>query len=211
MRKWPAQVSRVVANVGRELSLLKMAIDMANADYLSFFSMEWTGAPLPTAGSLELASLVKEATGVWLNLSTTSFVNECTGFQTYNLIWAIAANPWRMLGHINNLDYECNKPISQVPQCIRKISNNASLCNRNVHTCAHFCHKVVHCGIWHRCIVEFVRLAYCFYWWIFFYVDARSIIKYPQCEFMNFHLYDLNNLVAILGMCFKTQIFVLNL
>ena len=37
MRKWPAQVSTVVANIGRELSLLKMAIDMANADYLSFF------------------------------------------------------------------------------------------------------------------------------------------------------------------------------
>ena len=28
-----------------------MAIDMANADYLFFFSMERTGAPLPTAGS----------------------------------------------------------------------------------------------------------------------------------------------------------------
>ena len=37
MRKWPAQVSTVVANVGRELSLLRMAINMANADYLSFF------------------------------------------------------------------------------------------------------------------------------------------------------------------------------
>ena len=36
MRKWPAQVGMVVANVGRELSLLKMAINMANADYLSF-------------------------------------------------------------------------------------------------------------------------------------------------------------------------------
>ena len=51
MRKWPAQVGTVVANVGRELSLLNMAINMTNADYLSFFSMERTGAPLPTAGS----------------------------------------------------------------------------------------------------------------------------------------------------------------
>ena len=51
MRKWPAQVGTVVANVGRELSLLKMAIK-ANADYtVLFFSMERTGAPLPTAGS----------------------------------------------------------------------------------------------------------------------------------------------------------------
>ena len=51
MRKWPAQVGSMVANVGRELSLLKMAINMANADYLGFFLMERTGAPLPTAGS----------------------------------------------------------------------------------------------------------------------------------------------------------------
>ena len=51
MRKWPAEVGTVVANVVRELSLLKMAINMANADYLSFFSMERTGAPLPTADS----------------------------------------------------------------------------------------------------------------------------------------------------------------
>ena len=51
MRKWSAQVGTMVENVGRELSLLKMAINMANADYLLFFSMERTGAPLPTAGS----------------------------------------------------------------------------------------------------------------------------------------------------------------
>ena len=49
--KWPAQVGTLVANVGMVLSLLRMAINMANRDYLSFFSMEWTGTPLPTAGS----------------------------------------------------------------------------------------------------------------------------------------------------------------
>ena len=58
MRKWPAQVSTVVANVGRELSLLKMAIDMANADYLSFFL--WNEleprCQQRAAGSLELMS-----------------------------------------------------------------------------------------------------------------------------------------------------------
>ena len=37
MRKYPAQVRTMVANVGRELSLLKMAINMGNADYLSFY------------------------------------------------------------------------------------------------------------------------------------------------------------------------------
>ena len=43
--------------------------------------------------------------------------------------------------------------ISQIPrvECIRQISHNAPLCDRNVHTCAHFCYKVVRCGIrdWH--------------------------------------------------------------
>ena len=56
MRKWPTQVSTVVANVGRELSLLKMAINMATADYLSFFL--WNEleprCQQRTAGSLEL-------------------------------------------------------------------------------------------------------------------------------------------------------------
>ena len=56
MQKWPAQVGTVVANVGRELSLLKMAIDMANADYLSFFL--WNElephCQQRAAGSLEL-------------------------------------------------------------------------------------------------------------------------------------------------------------
>ena len=58
MRKWPAQVGAVVANVARELSLLKMAINMANADYLSFFL--WSEleprCQQRAAGSLELAS-----------------------------------------------------------------------------------------------------------------------------------------------------------
>ena len=34
-------------------------------------------------------------------------------------------------------------------------------CNRNVHSCAHFCYKVVQYGIWDRCIVWFLRIVYC--------------------------------------------------
>ena len=56
MRKWPAQVGTVVANVGRELSLSKMAINKANADYLLFFL--WNEleprCQQRAAGSLEL-------------------------------------------------------------------------------------------------------------------------------------------------------------
>ena len=50
--------------------------------------------------------------------------------------------------------------ISQIIQCIRQISHNAPLCNRNVHKCAHFCYNVVPCGIWDWCIMAFVRWIY---------------------------------------------------
>ena len=53
-----------------------------------------------------------------------------------------------------------NRPISQIPQCIRQISHNARPCNRNVHTCAHFCCKMVHRGIFVWCIVGYVRWVY---------------------------------------------------
>ena len=53
------------------------------------------------------------------------------------------------------------RPFWQIPQCIIKISHIAPFCNRNVHTCTHFCYKMLHCGIWHRCILGFVRWVYC--------------------------------------------------
>ena len=40
-----------------------------------------------------------------------------------------------------------NRPLDQSPQCTWPISHNVLFCNRNVHTCAHFCYKMVHCGI----------------------------------------------------------------
>ena len=89
----------------------------------------------------------------------------------------------------------CNRPISQIPECICVISHNASFCNRNVHMCAHFCYKMVHCGIFFWSIVGFVRWIYyrsCLYFhsgltepmlllrhgWVItrFYVD---VIVYP--------------------------------
>ena len=48
----------------------------------------------------------------------------------------------------------------KIPQCTRTICHNAPLCNRNVHMCAHFCYKVVHCGTFGRRIIEFVRWIY---------------------------------------------------
>ena len=50
--------------------------------------------------------------------------------------------------------------ISKIQQCFRQIFHNAQLCNKNVHTYAHFCYKVAHCGIWDWCILGFVHQAY---------------------------------------------------
>ena len=41
---------------------------------------------------------------------------------------------------------------TNIPQC--------TFCNRNVHTCAHFCYKMVHCGIQEWCMVGSVQLVY---------------------------------------------------
>ena len=35
------------------------------------------------------------------------------------------------------------------------IYHNAPFCNRNVHMCAHFCYKMVHCVVWNRGIVGY--------------------------------------------------------
>ena len=43
------------------------------------------------------------------------------------------------------------------------MSHNAPFCNRNVHICAHFCYKMLHCGIWDWCIVGFAQRVYWFY------------------------------------------------
>ena len=64
-----------------------------------------------------------------------------------------------------------NRPISQVPQCTWQISHNATFCNRNVHTCAHFCYKMVHCGIWDWCIIRFV-------WQVYYRKCTCALFKY---------------------------------
>ena len=56
--------------------------------------------------------------------------------------------------------FQHNRPISQIPQRICAISHNAAFCNRNVHMCAHFCYKMLHCGISVWCILGFVRWDY---------------------------------------------------
>ena len=44
-------------------------------------------------------------------------------------------------------DVLSNRPVTQIPQCTSLLFHNAPFCNRNVHVCAHFCYKMVHCRI----------------------------------------------------------------
>ena len=50
---------------------------------------------------------------------------------------------------------------AHIPWCTSPISHNVLFCNRNAYTCAHFCCKIVHCGIFVQCIVGFVRWDQC--------------------------------------------------
>ena len=68
---------------------------------------------------------------------------------------------WNVISIVFELQWKTvywNRPVSQIPLCIRQIIHNAPFCNRNVHT--HFCYKMLHCGIWIWCIVGFVHKVY---------------------------------------------------
>ena len=74
-----------------------------------------------------------------------------------------------------------NTPISQIPKCICAISHNASFCNRNVHMCAHFCYKMVHCGIFARCVVQHITDNLGLkYWNIICYMQTLTLMYFIQ-------------------------------
>ena len=51
----------------------------------------------------------------------------------------------------------CDRPISQIPWCIKQISHNPFCIRSLINTRAHFRYKMVHCGIWDWWIVGFVQ------------------------------------------------------
>ena len=53
------------------------------------------------------------------------------------------------------------RSVVKIPLCTSPLSHIAPFCNRNVHMCAHFCYKMVQCGIFVWCTVGFVRWFYC--------------------------------------------------
>ena len=52
-----------------------------------------------------------------------------------------------------------NRTVAQIAQCTNPISHNAPFCNRNVHICAHFYYKMMHCGIFVWCIMGYLSDA----------------------------------------------------
>ena len=77
------------------------------------------------------------------------------------------------------------------PQCIRRISHNASFNNRNMQMCACLCYKMVHCEIFVWSIVDFVRWVYStdvlVVWWQildFLYIVVIAVLKQetPHCH-----------------------------
>ena len=65
------------------------------------------------------------------------------------------------MAFITSKGFSCNRPLVQIPQCTSPVSYSAPFCNRNVHICAHFCYRLLHCGIFVWCIMGFVRWVYC--------------------------------------------------
>ena len=64
-----------------------------------------------------------------------------------------------LLSSLSALRVPFNKLVAKIQQCTNPISHNASFCNRNVHICAHFCYKMVHCGIFVKSIVGYLSKA----------------------------------------------------
>ena len=65
-------------------------------------------------------------------------------------------NVWNTLSNeIISAGY--NRPISYFHNASGKYPTMHHFVNRNVHTCAHFCYKMVHCVIWDTGIVGFMR------------------------------------------------------
>ena len=79
----------------------------------------------------------KQSLGWWFQTPWRPLWRHCNGWRHRRMsLWCMAC------GYCA-LDW----PTSQIPQCIRQISHNAPFCNRNVHTRAHLCYKMVHCVV----------------------------------------------------------------
>ena len=95
-----------------------------------------------------------------------------------------------------DIDMSINPSHTSQNASVTGISHNAIFCNRNVHMCAHFCYKMVHCGIFVWCILGFVRWVYCsVHCKLYVLVASPSymwhgwVINIPQHSFIYLHIH----------------------
>ena len=73
---------------------------------------------------------------------------------------------------------------TNLTKCTYAKSHNAPFCNRNVHLCAHFYYKMVHCDIFVWYIVEFVSCVYL----LLLFTNGRNALDHlwgpPVCAFV---------------------------
>ena len=98
------------------------------------------------------------ADSVWRCHTGTPFIKINLSHDLY--VYVEHSSTWKESIHFEMGTCFPNSPISQIPQCIRQISHNVPLCERNVHTCIYFFYKMVHCGIWDWCIVGFFQQVF---------------------------------------------------
>ena len=97
----------------------------------------------------------------WMELTLCTLRPEQNGCRFVNFIFkCICMIDVQKVGQFDG--HILNRSAAQIPQCVSPVSHNAPFCNRNVHMCAHFCYKMVHCGIFVWCIMGFVLWLHCY-------------------------------------------------
>ena len=95
-------------------------------------------------------------------MASTTLANTATVNDPLPLQQAITwSNVYLLTLRCRGIHFRVNCTDAQIPENTSPISQNAPFCNRNAHTCAHFCYKMVYSGILVWCIVGFVRWVYC--------------------------------------------------
>ena len=130
---------------------------------LLYFRPEWVKTQTK-AFCLSMTLELFVSPNVALTLNSQTFLKMT---QFYKLLKHITQG--RMARYFQKFCFFChwssfqglNRPISQIPKYTKQISHDAPFCNRNVHTYAHFCCKMTHCGIWDWCIVGVLQQVYC--------------------------------------------------
>ena len=105
---------------------------------------------------MDLVSILEDTERTRFCTQTDRRMDGQTGGQTDKVKPVYPLQPLNNEATCEHKHYlQCNRPATQIPQCTSPMYHNSLLCNKNVHTCAHFCYKggalwyicLMHCGI----------------------------------------------------------------